>query len=93
MATLRYLISRAASKNLPPSLHFQTRFLTTLSQFTSPHHRNPRSSSSARSYSQDSDQSIAASLNVDHRIPATIITGFLGSGKVLLWRFSLFLEG
>lgn len=33
---------------------------------------------------QDLNSSIAASLNLDNRIPATVITGFLGSGKTTL---------
>ncbi|CAH9080711.1 unnamed protein product [Cuscuta europaea] len=85
MASLRYLISR--SSRLLPHLHHNSslsRLLTSLHSSIFQHHRNCRSFSSLQNYSQDSDSSIAASLNIDHRIPATIITGFLGSGKTTL---------
>ena len=31
--------------------------------------------------------STAAALNIDNRVPATVITGFLGSGKVIILHF------
>ncbi|XP_027079850.1 uncharacterized protein [Coffea arabica] len=41
-----------------------------------------RSFSSASDYViQDTDSSVATALNLDNRVPATVITGFLGSGK------------
>lgn len=33
------------------------------------------------------DESIASALNLDDRVPATVITGFLGSGKVFFHPF------
>ena len=42
-----------------------------------------RSFSSASDYViQDTDSSVSTALNLDNRVPATVITGFLGSGKV-----------
>lgn len=38
--------------------------------------------SSSRTFSTASDSSFASALNLDHRVSATVITGFLGSGKV-----------
>ncbi|KAJ9549745.1 hypothetical protein OSB04_022288 [Centaurea solstitialis] len=84
MATmLRRLLSPKAIGNLHQSLQHN--------RFTYPSSTNPlppNSSSeafiplsicSAASYD---DASVAAALNLDDRVPATVITGFLGSGKV-----------
>lgn len=37
---------------------------------------------STANYEPQYDVSVAAALNLDDRVPATVITGFLGSGKV-----------
>ncbi|KAM5573648.1 hypothetical protein ABKV19_013276 [Rosa sericea] len=93
MAT-RILLSRTSLKNfnhfLQPPLHdssSSSQFLRSLCslvsrEFNSRHARNPhpgysRSMVSSSSYNLDENPT----LGLDTRVPATIITGFLGSGK------------
>lgn len=93
MATLRYLLSKSSTSlklanprpfhNFPPISHFPRTLHSFVSRefhFCSP---NSRSFSTSPEYlPKDSDSSFAAALNFDSRVPATVITGFLGSGKV-----------
>uniref|UniRef100_A0A0V0GVN2 Putative ovule protein n=1 Tax=Solanum chacoense TaxID=4108 RepID=A0A0V0GVN2_SOLCH len=96
MATLRYLLSKSSTPlklSNPFHLHRSnnfphiSQFLRALNSFVSRefhcHSPNSRSFSTSPEYvAQDSDSSIAAALSLDSRVPATVITGFLGSGKV-----------
>ncbi|XP_011074873.1 COBW domain-containing protein 1-like isoform X2 [Sesamum indicum] len=85
-SALCFLLSRTTSRPL-----FQSRFTHSLLR-TFPSFFAQVSYSPSRSFSteasevitQDLNSSIAASLNLDNRIPATVITGFLGSGKTTL---------
>jgi len=59
----------------------QLRFITTLHSFVSPNFHNNFYYGSFRYINSAPTHGEEAS--VDNRVPATIITGFLGSGKVL----------
>ncbi|XP_030553754.2 P-loop guanosine triphosphatase YjiA-like isoform X2 [Rhodamnia argentea] len=98
MATLRFLISRAAS-NSSLYHHLQPRctgpsspasqFLRSLRSLVSWEFDPSRSRRrGVRGFVSEPDYRVeeagAAALNLDDRVPATVITGFLGSGKTTL---------
>lgn len=91
--TLRYLLSKSSTSlklsnqhsNKFPPISQLLRALHSLASRNFHCHspNNSRTfSTSPQYFPQDSDSSIAAALNLDSRVPATVITGFLGSGKV-----------
>ncbi|XP_059664882.1 uncharacterized protein LOC132311146 [Cornus florida] len=91
MAT-RFLFSRTISQNLYQTLHHSrcndtpsiSKFLRTLHSLVSTefqfHPSNYRAMSSSPNYKpQDAETSVAAALNLDNQVPATVIDGFLGT--------------
>ncbi|KAL0407996.1 UNVERIFIED_CONTAM: P-loop guanosine triphosphatase YjiA [Sesamum radiatum] len=88
---LRFLLSRTTSRPLFHSQHpsrFAHSLLGTFRPFIGQESYSPgnfhfRSFSTEASevITQDLNSSVAAALNLDNRVPATVITGFLGSGK------------
>jgi hypothetical protein len=89
----RFLNSRASPKNLyqllqsrfghspPPPVSQFLRSLHSVSRdFHKSHPRNSREFVSAPIYNLD--EAGASALSPDNRVPATVVTGFLGSGKV-----------
>lgn len=89
MLSSRLFLSKNILKSLvQPLPSFNSSCIITSIHNLQPHSR--RSFSSVPDY--DSGASVAAALNLDTRVPATIITGFLGSGKVhfLLLLYSVF---
>lgn len=87
----RFLTSRVSPKNvyqlLQPSFGNSrpvSRFLRSLhsvsGDFHKSHPRNSRGFVSAPIYNLD--EAVASALGPDKRVPATVVTGFLGSGKV-----------
>ncbi|XP_018729830.2 COBW domain-containing protein 1 isoform X4 [Eucalyptus grandis] len=96
MATLRFLISRAASSGGNLRLHLQPRctaapsspalqLLRSLHSLIS-RRRDVRTFVSEPDYRVEdgAGAAAAAALGLDDRVPATVITGFLGSGKTTL---------
>ena len=92
------LLSRTATKSLCRTLnrHFQLSSSSVVQAIRSPHafvsspfdstnflYRNCRGMACAPNYE-------LSSLNLDNRVPATVITGFLGSGKVSFFLLFLF---
>lgn len=98
MATLRYLLSKTTPKALSHSLSTCRFTHSSINRGINPSYSlrrglhsffsrefnsHCRNFSTASDYAaQDSDSSVGAALNLDDRVPATVITGFLGSGKV-----------
>lgn len=82
MGSSRLLLSRTILKSLvqPLTSFNSSRIITTTSIHNLQPHTRRTFSSVVPDY--DSTASVAAALNLDTRVPATIITGFLGSGKV-----------
>ncbi|KAK3429768.1 hypothetical protein EUGRSUZ_E01256 [Eucalyptus grandis] len=97
MATLRFLISRAASSGGNLRLHLQPRCTAAPSspalQLLRSLHSLISRRRDVRTFVSEPDYRVedgagaaaaAAALGLDDRVPATVITGFLGSGKTTL---------
>jgi hypothetical protein len=90
-SNIRFLMPRTSPKTLYQSLQPRFQFLRNLHSFLSQesnsrnfhkcHPTNSRGIVSAPNYNLD-EASAASLTTLDKRIPATVITGFLGSGKV-----------
>ncbi|GKU95883.1 hypothetical protein SLEP1_g9183 [Rubroshorea leprosula] len=100
----RFLISRTSPINLrqllPAFHHTSSHFLTNLHSSIFPDNYSKPLSGYSRGFASEPTNNLdAAALSLDNRVSATIITGFLGSGKVsalfslAFFSFNCFING